>query len=96
MSNKHKDRIDNKSPLPTSQQTSGPKEEVVGRVNNESDENAGLETASHVEEIGVVSNEKKTIRIIGKQLLCCILYGCFVLLNISDTWTALRSLPHAP
>jgi hypothetical protein len=44
---------------PTNQETSGPKEEIVGRVNNESDEDLGLETASHVEKIGVVDNEKK-------------------------------------
>ncbi len=44
---------------PTNQETSGPKKEFVGRVNNELDENAGPETASHVEEIGVVSNENK-------------------------------------
>jgi len=34
---------------------------VVGRVNNESDKNAGLETATHEEEIGVVNNEKEPV-----------------------------------
>jgi hypothetical protein len=59
MSSEKIGRINNELASPASQSTPEPKKMVVGRVNNESDKNAGLETAMHEEEIGVVNNEKK-------------------------------------
>ena len=56
MSNNNIGRIYNQQRSRRSQTMSG-FQKVVGRVNNQLDENVTLENASHKQEIGVVNNE---------------------------------------